>query len=312
MEWTDLFIDGSIALNQESIQVNGSDVSILIHYWGAQPDHYNNKPHQHSYFELCYIVNGEGEYMDDGHSFHITSGSLFLSRPFVKHQILSETGLEIIFVGFEIIKTKSTKKLIELFTNLEKTKKFIINNASQSPVVKLWTSILVMACDFYLLFNDCFQGLCSSFYSSIVGLFNEQQIKYKKNKEIRIYSSLVYQAKLYIHDNLSQSLKMSDVADFIHISERHLSRIFQDELGQSFSNYIKRERMRKASILLSDTDLTLKEISEMSGFKTVHYFTTVFSAEMGMPPGEFKRKLNQQTLLVPEYTETYLQSASIN
>ncbi len=296
MEWNSLLAEGAVALNRESLQVNGSDASINIHYWGAQPDHYNNKPHQHSFFELCYIINGEGKYIDDGHTFHLTSGSLFLSRPFVKHQILSDSGLEIIFVGFEINQNQSTKKLIELFSNLEKTENFVINDAEHTPVVKLWTSILVLACDFYLLFNDCLQGLSSAFYASIIGLLSDQQISYKKNKELRIYSSLVYQAKLYIHDNLAQSLKMSDVANHIHISERHLSRIFQDELGQSFSNYIKKERLRKAGILLSDTDLTFKEISEMTGFKTVHYFTTVFSAEMGMPPGEFKRKFKQQQL----------------
>ncbi|NIK78724.1 AraC-like DNA-binding protein/mannose-6-phosphate isomerase-like protein (cupin superfamily) [Paenibacillus castaneae] len=297
MEWNHLFTEGAVTLNQEAFQVNGSDASILIHYWGAQPDHYNNKPHQHSFFELCYIIDGKGMYIDNAHSFQLTSGSLFLSRPFVIHQILSENGLKIIYVGFEIIQKDSTKKLVELFKTLERTEIFFINDADQTPVVNLWTSILVIACNPHLMFNDSFQGLCSSFYSSIVGLFHDQQTKQQKNKDIRLYSSLVYQAKLYIHDNLSQSLQMSDVANYIHISKRHLSRIFQNELGQSFANYIKKERMRKAGILLSDTDLTLKEISELLGFKTVHYFTTVFSAEMGMPPGEFKRKFHQQTLI---------------
>ncbi|MFD2115344.1 AraC family transcriptional regulator [Paenibacillus yanchengensis] len=296
MEWRNSLLEGAIILNRKSLQVNGADASILIHYWGAQPEHYNNQPHQHSFFELCYIINGEGEYIDDGRTSHLTKGSLFLSRPFIEHQILSTTGLEIIYVAFELHKKRSTTAIIDLFAQLEKTSTFIFHDADESTVVKLWSSILLMSCDLSQFFNDSFSGLCSSFYASVVTLFNNQHIKHSQHDDQHVYSSLVYQAKLFIHDNLSHTLKINDVANYIHISERHLSRIFQKELGQSFSQYIKKERLRKASTLLSNTDLSLKEISEASGFKTVHYFTTVFSAEMGMAPGEFRNMLKQQTL----------------
>lgn len=293
MEAIDLYTKGSILLNQEAIRVNGSDASILVHYWGALSDHYNNMPHQHSFYELCYIINGSGQYIDREQLFHLKKGSLFLSRPGIEHQILSETGLDIIFVAFELVNNNSTSSAIELFNSLAETKVFFIDDSEQTPAVKLWTSLLVMACRPYPILNDCIQGLCASFYSSVIGTFNNQQTNYEENTGLSNYSSLVYQAKLYIHDNLSQSLKLEDVADYIHISSRHLSRIFQDELGQTFSNYVKKERMRKAGILLSDTDLSIKEISGVVGFNTVHYFTSVFSTEMGMPPGEFRKRFKQ-------------------
>ncbi|MHA0856725.1 AraC family transcriptional regulator [Paenibacillus sp. CMAA1364] len=294
MEWTHLFADGSMVLNKEVTQINGSDASILVHYWGAHPNHYNNKPHEHSFFEMCYIVNGEGVYQDDKQSFPLRSGTLFLSRPFVEHQILSEAGLEIIFVAFELHKDNSTAKLIELFARLEKTERFFIKDAEQTPVVKLWTSLLTMSCNSYIWFNGGMQGLCSSFYSSVIGQFTPPLPSDKPNKEYTIYSSLMYRAKLYIHDNLSRPLKLDEVANYIHISGRHLSRICQQELGQSFSSYVKKERIRKASMLLTDADLTIKEISVILGFNTVHYFTSVFTDEMGIPPGEFKKRFNQQ------------------
>jgi len=74
-----------------------------------------------------------------------------------------------------------------------------------------------------------------------------------------------------------------------------LSRLFTVELGQSFSAYVRKERIRHAVSLLTTTDWSIKQIALDCGFDTVHYFTTVFKAEMGEPPGKFIRKLKEHT-----------------
>lgn len=296
MEWTNLFVEGGILLNQSSVQINGSNASIIVHYWSAWPNHFSNKPHQHSFFEMCYIIDGNGLYIDNDVEFPLEKGSLFISRPYIPHQIISDTGIDIIYVGFELDKKKSQQEAIDLFSQLQTTKTFFIKNATETPVVKLWTSLLYMAAKLYPELNDSIHGLCSSFYSSVLGQFIDKQGNTKIRKEYSSYSSLVYQAKLYIKDNLSESLKLNDVANHLHISGRHLSRIFHSELGQSFSNYVKSERLRKAGLLLSETDTSIKEISEITGFNNVHYFTSVFTKEMGLSPGKFREKFNQLIL----------------
>ncbi len=153
-----------------------------------------------------------------------------------------------------------------------------------------------MSSESYPALNDWIQGLSTSFYASNLGQLNEQPKIIKASKEFSTYSPLVYQAKLYIRDNLSQRLKLNEIADYVHISSRHLSRIFKAEMGQSFSSYVRTERIRKASLFLSDTDLTIKEISEAIGFDSVHYFTSVFTKEMGMSPGKFRQQVKQQLL----------------
>ncbi|WP_308162241.1 helix-turn-helix transcriptional regulator [Bacillus sp. ISL-18] len=74
----------------------------------------------------------------------------------------------------------------------------------------------------------------------------------------------------------------------MHISGRHLSRIFMSELGVSYSNYILDERIKKAVTLLKKSDLSLKEIAEETGFVSVQYFTRVFTTMMQISPGRFR------------------------
>lgn len=293
MKWTDTFIDGSIYLNQKANQLETTDFSLTVHYWGALSGHKSNKPHQHSFFEICYIVDGKGYYLENKKRHALQPGSLFLSRPYHKHQILSDTGFNIIFIGFEINKIKTSKKINNFFTSLENSKNFLLHDAENTSFVKLWTTLLTIATASNPLVDNSLAGLCISTFGTLLKEFDIDQKNGGKSKKYSVSSTLVYKAKLYINDNLSEPLRLNDVAEFLHISGRHLSRVFQSELGESFSSYVRKEKIRKAGILLSDTDLTIKEISEKTGFDTVHYFSSVFLTEMGMPPGKFKQKFKQ-------------------
>jgi|HigsolmetaAR203D_1030402.scaffolds.fasta_scaffold03792_5 AraC-type DNA-binding domain-containing proteins len=295
MGWNPALVDGMIVLNQKAIHLKGEQVSFVVHYWGAQAGHGNNKPHQHSFYEICYIVDGEGSYVENGIVYPLREGSLFLSRPYIMHQILSDTGLDIIFVAFEVDRDLSTAEGAALYSRMETTERIMLENAAGEPIVQLWQSLLLTAASAPDLFEDSVLRMCGAILTQFMNVFCDKPSTDKEQREHsrRVASTLVYQAKLYIRDNLSQPLRLKDVADYLHISGRHLSRIFDAELGQSFSSYVRKEKIRQAGILLATTDLTIKEISDRTGFDTVHYFTTVFTDEMGMPPGKFRKKFSQ-------------------
>jgi len=293
VQWTNLFHFGTNLLNQNAIHVKGKDCSFLVHYWGSQSGHLSNKPHQHSFFEVCYVLNGEGTYVDSGETFSLSSHTLFLSKPNRIHQIISDLGLDILFIGFELKKEESDSKSQLLFSNLQNTRRTLISRAEQLPIVNVWTALLMLVNEPQPLFDDSILPLCSAVFNGIERVFNDDLEEQHGKQKNGIASAIVYQAKLFIRDNLFQPLKLDDVADHLHISGRHLSRLFVSELGQSFSSYVRKEKVRAAGNLLTSTDLPIKEISEQTGFDTVHYFTNVFSAEMGMPPARFRKKFNQ-------------------
>jgi len=80
-----------------------------------------------------------------------------------------------------------------------------------------------------------------------------------RNQDRAHANLLVQQAKLYIRDNLSQSLGLKDVAHYLNVSERHLSRLFAAGIHESFSDFIRGERIRQATHLLLHSGLSIKE-----------------------------------------------------
>ncbi|MEI0739154.1 AraC family transcriptional regulator [Paenibacillus sp. JTLBN-2024] len=57
-------------------------------------------------------------------------------------------------------------------------------------------------------------------------------------------NSLFRQAKLFIADNLSEELTLPRVAGHLHISPRHLTRLFQQHTNQTFVHYIQERRVQ--------------------------------------------------------------------
>jgi AraC-like DNA-binding protein len=102
-------------------------------------------------------------------------------------------------------------------------------------------------------------------------------------------SAYLHRAKLFIDDNLTSFLSLHQLSNYLHISERHLSRLFSEKLGQSFSHYVQEKRVQKSMELLLESDWAISRIAEETGFESVHYFTRVFTRKIGVPPGQFRK-----------------------
>jgi AraC family L-rhamnose operon transcriptional activator RhaR len=96
---------------------------------------------------------------------------------------------------------------------------------------------------------------------------------------------------MFIRDNLDQPLSLGMVAAYLNVSRRHLSRLFSEGIHESFTGFIRKERVRQAAHLLGSTDLSIKEIAERTGFGSVHYFSRIFAREQKQTPGRYRREL---------------------
>lgn len=279
-------------LNQSVLRLKGDDASFIVHYWGVMPYHYDNPVHKHSFFEVCYIIDGSGSYVDNGLLFELKPGTLFCSRPEVWHQIRSESGMYLIYVAFEFIEAESGQRSAAVFRNMLQAINYITQVGEDEPVIMVWKALLHQAGNFNNGLTDTVSALGYALLCSFPQVFNVKKIGQldQRGRLTRISSSRVLnQAQMFIRDNLSQPLLLDDLAAMVHVSRRHLSRLFSEQTGQTYIHYVKQERLRQSEYMLKTTNCPIKEIAELNGFGSVHYFTNVFTAEMGMSPGQYRR-----------------------
>lgn len=109
-------------------------------------------------------------------------------------------------------------------------------------------------------------------------------------------SYIIKQAKDYLSLHFSkEELSLQEVAEHIHLSAQHLSRLFRKELGETFINHLTMIRIRKAIELLDDDSVMLYEIADQVGYATQHYFCNVFKKNIGISPSEYRKNKNRSS-----------------
>lgn len=100
-----------------------------------------NSLHCHSFFEVCYVLQGTGTYEDDNQTFSIHEGSIFCSRPGLWHQIRSAEGLSLFFVAFELIEQRSSESACHQFRHWSQHSKILGDPQDERIVAGIWRNI---------------------------------------------------------------------------------------------------------------------------------------------------------------------------
>lgn len=82
----------------------------------------------------------------------------------------------------------------------------------------------------------------------------------------------------------------------LNISDRHLRRIFNEELNVSPIDYIETSRLLLAKNLITDTDLSISDIAFASGYKSLRRFNDAFKNKYRIPPSHFRKENNKTNL----------------
>ncbi|MFF2094042.1 response regulator [Paenibacillus sp. NPDC058174] len=99
---------------------------------------------------------------------------------------------------------------------------------------------------------------------------------------------VVNRVKEWIHQEFTQDLKASTIADRLHITPNYFSHIFKQETGKSYNTYLNDVRIETAKGLLRDTDMKIADIADRVGYNDYKYFVNVFKKTCGVSPSEYR------------------------
>lgn len=109
----------------------------------------------------------------------------------------------------------------------------------------------------------------------------------------------------YIEENYSRPMILSDIAKLIPASPSYTQKIFKRITGQSFTEYVQNLRIKKSTELLTQTSLSIKEITEMVGYRDQKFFHELFRKKTGQTPLQYRSKTYGSATLSPPGPENY-------
>jgi len=105
----------------------------------------------------------------------------------------------------------------------------------------------------------------------------------------REYAERVNRVIDYIHENLSESLSLSKIADVAAFSPYHFHRIFHSITGETLYNFILRLRLEKAAHKLRySLNRSVTEIAYECGFSSASAFSRAFRDHFSVTPLEYR------------------------
>jgi AraC-like DNA-binding protein/ligand-binding sensor protein len=112
--------------------------------------------------------------------------------------------------------------------------------------------------------------------------------------------SVLKKAEDYILENLGRKISLKEISKAAGFSSPYFSTLFKEEMGENFSSYLNRLRVKKASALMTDTNLSLSRIAASCGFKDQSWFSKIFKHYAGICPGKFRSQGGKITPKIPE------------
>lgn len=250
-----------------------------------------NESHFHNVYEIYYLLSGTRKIFINDSIYNIKKGDLaiFFKGDIHKTNYISHDKHERITLMF------SDKFIEPLNKNLseEKFKHYFNNPILSVPLSK--QNII----EEYFAKIDFESNQKNKFYEIMIKNYIQELIifiiRLKKMTEItelielNTYDRLIQKAAKYIALNFNNDISLNMVAEFINMSPTYFSKKFKNSTGFGFNEYLIKLRIREATILLIDEELSITEIAFRCGFNNSNYFGDVFKKIIGIPPSEFRK-----------------------
>lgn len=98
----------------------------------------------------------------------------------------------------------------------------------------------------------------------------------------------------FIRDNAARNFDVSDILRTVPVSRRSLEIRFQNIVGRSLHEEIRRVHIQRAKSLLVHTDLTVPSLAESSGYNGPDRFRVAFVKEVGMTPTAYRQQFTRR------------------
>lgn len=104
------------------------------------------------------------------------------------------------------------------------------------------------------------------------------------------FSPEIMTAIRYINEHYREDITLDQLAQTVHLSKYHLSRLFHQAVGATYLQYLTNLRLSMVHQLLLTTNLPLHDIAEKAGFSSAAHMNRQFHNNYQLSPREFRRK----------------------
>lgn len=239
---------------------------------------FSGRIHYHDTWEIYYLTQGSCRYFIGNKTYKLDTGDLVVIPPGVIHNVFYESNTH----SRMLINCSADWMDALCGKHLAQTTYFSPDPICARQIQSLFGKFLTEDKQ-----RDTF------YRQSCQGLLTQLQVLLCRNRsagpKLTVTSPFVEDALLYIHENFSGHLSLTETARRCAVSPEHLSRVFRRETGFGFNEYVNIYRLKWAeSLLKSGNCQSIAQVAGLCGFPDSNYFSKAYRRMYGIPPSKVK------------------------
>lgn len=279
----------------------------------------HHRRHRHNFYHFVYLTGGKGEIWVDDQAQPVGANYAYMVCPGVFHEYVNDRNepLHTIEVKFVVQDDKLAQSLAALpFSadcsdlNAVPQLELLLQEARQQrPYYKD-----LMASSFLqfllLLLRAHAPDRASSASSDVSAASRPNDLTPSSILPfIREQDDLCASIVQYVAEHYQDKITLTDLAKRFALSRTYLCDRFRQKYGISPIQLLNRIRLNKAKQLLADERMSITDISEHTGFQSIHHLSKFFSKKVGMSPMQYRERHHRSEYL--EVEEKYRVVAGI-
>ncbi|TBL80585.1 helix-turn-helix domain-containing protein [Paenibacillus thalictri] len=222
-------------------------------------------------FDLWYVWSGEGHLSRNGEPQEVSKGSCYLFRPgdatlagLNPQKPLTVTFIHFSIDGIDPAAMPAPYHYIKDTPYFEALlNRFVMTMVDQTSVSTLEASYALTLMLLHLLREE--------------------------TEETRTEKSMIHEVAHYIKETPGEEHTIAALAEKAQLSPRYFSLKFKETMGVSLERYVVQTRIERAEHLLRFNGMTVGEVAEALGYRSIYFFSRQFKQYRGKTPSEVRR-----------------------
>jgi len=232
--------------------------------------HFGLGMHHHEYYQLIYITRGTLKIVADK-EYICHEGDIIILPPALPHTLSSDTGYS--QIGIDFRKCTDSDNPHHPLATAENT------YHSSAPRFLDMANDIAKWIDSFSIHSD---NILKNYVNLFMLLVANRQVNHQS-------SHFGTRLSDYLDQNLDNENSVDEISAALSVSTSHLQRLCREHFGVGVKTLFNKKRFAKACSLLTDTQMSAKEIGEAIGFSSAANFSAFFKKHSGVTPATYRK-----------------------
>ncbi len=292
----DVFIDKELYMEKEDNVINSKKMLSAGKLIAVRPHtrfvHFPK--HSHDYVEIVYMCSGKTTHIINGNHIELKEGELLFLCQGAEQEILPAEKDDIA-VNFIVLPEFFDSTLQMIGEEDTPIRRFVIDCLKNDRISKGYLHFEVTD---VLPVQNLLENLIWTLANETpnkrninqitMGLLFLQLINHTDRLNAQDNEEITVRVLRYIEENYRDG-SLTELSEILHYDVSALSREIKNKIGKKYTELVQEKRLSQACFLLKNTDMSITEIAEKTGYENVSFFFRLFKAHYGISPRKYRK-----------------------